>query len=90
MPLSVRLDRQTESAVRRLARRRNQTRSAVVREAIAAYESGHADDPEPATPWAVISHLVGAADSGGRRLSEDTGRGLRELLEKKTLARRPR
>ena len=90
MPLSVRLDPKTESAVKRLARRRNQTRSAVVREAIAALER----DQAPAslrgcTPWDAIAHLVGAADSGGDRLSEDTGERFRALVRKKARAGRP-
>ena len=87
--MSVRLDPKTESAVKRLARRRNQTRSAVVREAIAALER----DQAPAslrgfTPWDAIAHLVGAADSAGGRLSENTGERFRALVRKKARARR--
>ena len=72
-----------------MARRRNQTRSAVVREAIAALER----DQAPAalrgfTPWDAIAHLIGAADSGGDRLSEDTGERFGALVRKKARARR--
>ena len=91
MPLSVRLDPRTESVVRRLARRHKQTRSAVVREAIAAYardEAAH--PPEPSSPWQAIQHLVGVANSHDGRLSRDTGDGFRALVRKKARARRSR
>jgi Arc/MetJ-type ribon-helix-helix transcriptional regulator len=91
MPMSVRLDPKTEQAVKRLARRRRQTRSAVVREAIAALERDEAARAsEPPTPWESLRHLVGVVDSGGDRLSEDTGGKLRALLQAKTDARRTR
>ena len=91
MPLSVRLDLKTEAAVRRLAHRRNQTRSAVVREALAAFErQEEARTSEPSTPWETIRHLIGVADSGGSRLSEDTGVAFRALLQKTARAHRAR
>jgi len=90
MSLSVRLDPKTESAVRRLARQRKQTRSAVVREAIAALERDRAAaaSRHQRGPWDTIAHLVGSADSGGARLSEETGDRVRALLGKKARARR--
>ena len=89
MPLSVRLDPRTEGIVARLARRRRQTRSAVVREAIAAFEREPAATPSSgATAWDAIAHLVGAADSRGDRLSENTGERFRALVQKKARARR--
>jgi predicted transcriptional regulator len=91
MPLSVRLDPHTESVVKRLARRHKQTQSAVVREAIAAYardETAH--PPEPSSPWEAVRHLVGVANSEDGRLSQNTGEGLRALVQKKARARRPR
>jgi len=87
--LSVRLDPKTESAVKRLARQGNQTRSAVVREAIAAFDRDRAATAAgQVRPWDVIRHLIGVADSGGNRLSEDTGERFRTLLRQKTGARR--
>lgn len=88
MPLSVRLDPKTESAVNRLARRRRQTRSAVVREAIAAFERDQIASAK--RPWDAIGHLIGVADSGGARLSEATGERFRKLLQEKARARRTR
>ena len=91
MPLSVRLNPKTESAVKRLARQRNQSRSAVVREAIAVLERAlAAPAARQARPWDAIAHLIGAADSGGSRLSEDTGERFQTLLRQKAHARRPR
>ena len=89
MPLSIRLDSKTEHAVKRLARRPNQTRSAVVREAITAFERAQeARLRRHPGPWEAIAHLLGTADSGGGRLSEDTGEGFRALIQRKTRARR--
>ena len=88
MPLSVRLDPKTESAVKRLARRRNQTRSAVVREAIAALEREQTQQLRPGGgPLGAMAHLIGVADSGGGRLSEDTGKKFRALIQRKAHAR---
>ena len=91
MPLSVRLDPETERVVKRLAHRRRQTRSDIVREAIAAFAEEHAaPSGEQSTAWELVRHLVGAADSGGRQLSEDTGAKFRWLVQAKARARRPR
>ena len=86
--LSVRLDPRTESAVTRCARRRHQTRSAVVREAIAALERDSTPAPvRGSTPWDAVGPLVGVVNSGGGRLSEDTGERFRALVQKKARAR---
>ena len=91
MPLSVRLDPKTESAVKRLARRRNQTQSAVVREAIAVLEREQTGRLRPAAgPLGVMAHLIGVADNGGGRASEDTGKKFRALIQRKAHARRAR
>jgi hypothetical protein len=91
MPFSVRLDSKTEMVVKRLARRRNQSQSEVVREAIAAFEREHALESEsPGGAWRALEHLVGIVDSGGSRLSEDTGRRFAALVRTKARARRSR
>ena len=91
MPLSVRLTPKTEGAVKRLARQTNQSRSAVVREAIAVLERAlAAPGARQPRPWDALAHLIGAADSGGNRLSEDTGERFRALLRQKAHARRTR
>jgi predicted transcriptional regulator len=91
VPLSVRLDSKTENVVKRLARERNQTRSHVIREAIAAFERDQTTESRSAPgPWEALAHLVGVADSGGQRLSERTGDRFTVLLRTKARARRTR
>jgi predicted transcriptional regulator len=89
MPLSVRLDPETERALNRLARRLGQARSAVVRKAIAALaEREETSVPRFRNQWEAMKHLIGVADSGGARLSERTGEKYRALLHAKARARR--
>ena len=91
MPLSVRLDPKTERLVRSLAQRRKQTRSSVVREAIAVYARDEAAHPTgPSRPWDAIRHLIGVVHSGDGRLSENTGERFRALAQQKARARRSR
>ena len=89
MPLSVRLGADAESAVTRLARQRKQTKSAIVREAIVAFERDATVSSRSAwNRWNGVAHLIGAADSRGARLSENTGEGYRALVREKARARR--
>ena len=91
MAFSMRLDPETERALTRLARRRRQTKSAVVREAIAAFERGdHASTSVPRTPFEALSPFIGIIQSGESRRSENTGEGFRALLKEKARARRAR
>jgi predicted ATPase len=85
---SLRLDPETEALLARLAARRRQTRSAVIRDSIALLAEREAD--ERGTAYSRIAHLVGCFDSGGARLSEHTGRKVRALLAGKKRGRRPR
>jgi len=89
MPLSVRLDPPTEKLVKRLAKKRGQTKSEVIREAIGflAQEERGKDGKRP---YDLIAHLIGCVDSGGARLSERTGEKFAELLREKARARRSR
>jgi Arc/MetJ-type ribon-helix-helix transcriptional regulator len=82
---TVRLDVPTETALRRLAARRGQTKSEVIRDAIARLAEAETEQP------AALHRLrpfVGIVDSGGQQLSTDTGRKLRDLLEERRRARR--
>jgi len=88
MPMSLRLDADTERLVSRLARTRRQTKSEVVREAIRAWSRQHAAVTEATTVYQAITHLVGCVDSGRRDRSEQTGRRFRALLVERTRARR--
>jgi hypothetical protein len=88
MATSVRLDPATEALLTRLAARRKQTRSAVIRDSIALLAAGEQD--ETASPYQRIAHLVGCFDSGGARLSEGTGGKVKALLAQRKRERRSR
>jgi len=85
MPLSVRLDEETEALIRRMARLAGRSKSWVVREAVATYA---ATERPSRTPYEALAPLVGTGGTGRSDLSERTGEGLAELLRKKARARR--
>ena len=82
----VRLDRETEARIRRLARAAGKSRSWVVREAVAAY----APDDRQRLPAVVLAPFIGVGTSGRSDLSERTGDRFVDLLRAKADARRPR
>lgn len=77
---TVRLDVKTEATLRRLTTRRGQTQSEVIRDAITRLAD---EEGEPLSAYQRMQAFVGIFDSGGKQLSEDTGKRLRELLEQK-------
>lgn len=83
---TVRLDVKTETALKRLTLRRGQTKSEVIRDAIARLAE---EEGERMSASQKLQAFIGVIDSGGRQLSEGTGRKLRELLEEKRRAGRP-
>jgi hypothetical protein len=84
MPLSVRLDPKTEQLVERLARQRRQTKSDVIRDAIAvlAPKKGAGSGP-----YDGVADLIGCARGGPTDLSIQTGDKFRRLLVSKQRAR---
>jgi len=74
---NVRLDVTTEATLKRLSARRGQTRSEVVRDAIARLAD---EEGEQFSAYQRLQPFIGIADSGGKQLSEGTGKRLRELL----------
>ncbi len=89
MPMSVRLDPKTDRAIARLAKRRGQTKSEVVREAIGVLTQ-QTKSGEQKQPYDLIAHLIGCVDSGGAQLSERTGEKFANLLREKAHGRRSR
>jgi len=80
MPISVRLDAETEGVVRRLSRATGRSRSQVIRDAIkklARTETNAEDTPTAYAEWADV---IGCASGGPRDLSERTGEKFRALL----------
>ncbi|MFN8640522.1 MAG: ribbon-helix-helix protein, CopG family [Candidatus Binatia bacterium] len=90
MPLSLRLDPDTEQLVTRLARSRGQTKSEVLREAVRALSREHAAGRSGATVYDAIKDHVGCFDSGGLNLSVRTGRRFAALLGERARGRRAR
>jgi hypothetical protein len=89
MAFSIRFDAATERAGTRLARRRGQTKAAIIREALAAYEAGEKSPRRPERPAEVLAQFIGISDSGDSRRSANTGAAFRALV-KKTRVHRPR
>lgn len=80
MLISVRLDRDTERLLTRLARTKATTKSEVIREAIKKLaEADELARPGP-TPYEAIRHLIGIGKGGPPDLSVRTGEKVRQLL----------
>lgn len=84
MPVSVRLDSETEARIRRIARTAGKSTSWVIREAVARY-AVEAAPPEPAV---TLAPFIGAGDTGRADLSEQTGEQFAKLVRAR--ARRTR
>ena len=87
MPMSVRLDPKTERLVERLAKKRSQPKSAVIRDAIevlAAREAREDGELAPANARDAISDLIGCVRGGPPNASTQTGRRFTELLRSQT------
>lgn len=82
MALSARLDSKTEALVNRMARRRGQTKSQVIREAIRVLADFQEERKGPLPPYEAIAHLIGCAHGGPPDLSERTGDKFRRILLK--------
>lgn len=88
MPLSVRLDARTESLVGRLARRRRQTKSEVIRDAIGVLAKQEEKSTEKKRPYDLVAHLIGCVKGGPRDLSVGTGEKFRQMLVERSRKRR--
>jgi predicted DNA-binding protein len=85
MPLAVRLTPKTERALNALARRRRQTRSDVVREAVEHYAASEADTQVP-RPFDLWADVIGIVRMGVRT----TGEQVTSIVGRKAHARRAR
>jgi hypothetical protein len=73
MVITVRLDPETAELIMRLRRRRNSTKSGVIREAIRELAARDLRAGEPSRPYEAVKRLVGSVNSGGLHLSKRTG-----------------
>ncbi len=90
MPLSLRLDADTERLVNRLASSRGQSKSEVLREALRALAREQRASRSRPTLYDAIAHHIGCFDSGGMNLSVQTGRRFAALLVERGRVRRSR
>jgi Arc/MetJ-type ribon-helix-helix transcriptional regulator len=82
---TVRLDVPTEATLKRLAARRGQTKSEVIRDAITHLAEA---EGEQLSAYHRLQSFIGVVDSGGQQLSTETGKRLRQVLEERQRARR--
>ena len=80
MPTSVRLDAKTESLVARLARRKGQSKSRVIRDAIHAYAETETAVREPESGYEALKPWIASVKGLPPDLSERTGDKFYQLL----------
>ena len=88
MSLSVRLDSKTESLLGRLARKRRQTKSEVIRDAIGVLAKQEENDGAKMRPYDLVAHLIGCVKGGPRDLSVGSGEKFRKMLVERSRHRR--
>jgi Arc/MetJ-type ribon-helix-helix transcriptional regulator len=87
MPVSVRLDAKTESLIDRLARKRRQTKSEVIRDAIGVLANQEDKGAEKKRPYDLVAHLIGCVKGGPRHLSVAAGKKFHEMLVERSRKR---
>jgi hypothetical protein len=90
MPMTVRLSARTERAVNALARRRHQTRSDVVREALEHYTAANGGDAGRGCPYDAWLDVIGVVSVGARDRGRTTGEQFTAIVREKARARRAR
>jgi hypothetical protein len=90
MAFTVRLTPRVERTLNALARRRGQTRSEVVREAIEHYAAAADSGSRAERPYDLWADVVGIVRTGGRAPDRTTGELFTELVRRKARARRAR
>jgi predicted DNA-binding protein len=90
MPLTVRLTPKTERALNTLAKRRRQTRSDIVREAIEHYTAASDNDTGEQSPYHLWADVLGIIRTGAPTPKKTTGERFTDLVVQKAHARRAR
>jgi len=84
MPFSLRLDRDTETRIRRLSAETGCSRASVVREAVACYAATRdSQSVAGASAYDRLKPFIGSVSSGGANLSTGTHSKYREGLRRK-------
>lgn len=86
MPVSVRLDRETEGLVRRISKSSGRSKSQVIREAIRRL-AGEDKMKSGESVYDEISDLVGIVDGGDRNYGARSEEVLREMFHRRRRAR---
>jgi hypothetical protein len=90
MSLTVRLTPRVERVLNALAKRRQLSRSDVVREALARYETWDADENAGGRPYEAWLDVIGVVNLSVRDAERTTGEQLTAMLRRQTRARRTR
>src|SRR5438094_5010425 len=90
MPMTVRLSARMERAVNALARRRRQTRSDVVRDALERYTATNGGDADRGRPYDAWLDVIGVVSAGARDRGRTTGEQFTAIVREKARARRAR
>jgi Arc/MetJ-type ribon-helix-helix transcriptional regulator len=90
MPLNVRLNAKMERALAKLAARRRQSRSDVVREAIEHYAASQEEASDGSSPFHAWADVLGIVDIGVRDPARTTGEQFGDVVREKAHARRSR
>ena len=88
--MTVRLSAKTERAVDALARRRRQTRSDVVRDALEQYTTTNGGDAGQGRPYDAWLDVIGVINAGARERGRTSGEQFTAIVRAKARARRAR
>ncbi len=80
MPLTVRVDVKTERLLLRLARKRGETKSEIIRDAIGVLAKEVRVQEATEHPYEKVRDLIGSVSGGPADLSTMTGEKFRRLL----------
>lgn len=90
MALTVRLNPKTERALNALAKRRRLSRSEVVREAIARYDTAEQGGDDAAPAYDAWVDVIGVVNLGARDTRRSTGEQFAAIVRKQSRAGRAR
>lgn len=90
MSLTVRLSAKAERALNALAKRRRQTRSDIVREAIERYTATSESGTGESTAYDDWADVIGIGRSGARNPRKTTGEQFTDIVRVKARTRRAR
>ena len=84
MPTSVRLDPETESLLKRLARTSGRTKSEIIREALQRMAGGAAEAADAESLYHAVEDLVGIVEHGPEDLAAEHKAHFRDKLRRRT------